>query len=188
MESLIFNFGYIPVKEELVLKQFSFFPPTHKCTFWCEGCLSTRKLLTNNKQGHPLGRRAMSDPMTGKNWRGGPSHCLAPGRISKVPSSHNISYDDTTDNTVNTGPRRTRPRSHSPWLTEQRRRPRSHRLRVLSSPGRQAARCPDSELTGLQKWQWSQVQRRESVNTDKPKPIIIQFWSIWSRNSCRQQS
>ena len=152
MESLIFNFGYIPVKEELVLKQFfSFLPPTNKCTFWCEGGPSMRKLLTNNNQGHPPGQRAMSDPMTGKNWHGGPSHCLAPGRISKASSSHNISYDDTMDNTINTGPRRTRLSSHSPWLMKPRHRPRSHRLRVLSSPGRQADNCPESELAGLQK-------------------------------------
>lgn len=44
------------MKKKLVLQQFfSFLSPTHKCTFWCEGCLSTRKSFTNNKQGHPLG-------------------------------------------------------------------------------------------------------------------------------------
>ena len=142
-ERLIFNSGYIPVKEELVLQQFfSFLSPTHRYIFWCEGRLSTRKSYANNKQGHPLGWRAMSDLMTGKNWSGGPSYCLAPGRISRVSSPHNISYDDTMDHTINTGLRRTRPSSHSPWL--------SHRLPVLSSPGRRAAHCPSSKLTRLQ--------------------------------------
>ena len=142
-ERLIFNFGYIPVKEELVLQQFfSFLSPTHKCTFRCEGCLSTTKSYASNKQGHPLGWRAMSDLMTGKNWSGGPSYCLVPGRTSRVSSPHNIPYDDTMDHTINTGLRRTRPSSHSPWL--------SQGLPVLSSPGRQAAHCPSSKLTRLQ--------------------------------------